>query len=312
MPGPWSDAELVRGAQSGDAGCLGSLLQRHLAGMHAVALSILGAGPDAEDAVQDTMLVALRRITEVRDPGAVGAWLRTIVRNSCRMRLRRRRPAPLTDAVLTVAVSGEPTPEALLERQALRDWVWHALEELSEPLRLVTMLRYFSEVSSYQEIAAVCGVPVGTVRSRLCEARRRLTGALLATENAAHRDTVSLARSRRAEAEHLLAEAERGAFAAAAREHWSPEAEVIGPQPDWGRDLDFLIRAMRADQETGVRQRIVNVVASSDLTILEAQLLSPADDPQHCPPGVVWLQSVRGGRVWRSRLFHGRTAAAAG
>jgi RNA polymerase sigma-70 factor (ECF subfamily) len=53
----------------------------------------------------------------------------------------------------------------------MRDWVWHAIEELSPNLRLVTMLRYFTEVTAYEHIAELCAVPVGTVRSRLSQAR---------------------------------------------------------------------------------------------------------------------------------------------
>ncbi len=54
--------------------------------MRAVAMSLLGYGPDAEDVVQDAALTALRRIGDVRDPAAVGAWLRAVVRNAARMR----------------------------------------------------------------------------------------------------------------------------------------------------------------------------------------------------------------------------------
>ncbi|HEV7973883.1 sigma-70 family RNA polymerase sigma factor [Amycolatopsis sp.] len=69
---------------------LGLLLARHRPGMRAVALSLLGHGHDADDAVQDASLVALLRIGDVRDPAAVGPWLRMIVRNACRTRPRTR------------------------------------------------------------------------------------------------------------------------------------------------------------------------------------------------------------------------------
>jgi DNA-directed RNA polymerase specialized sigma24 family protein len=85
-----SDAELTRGAQSGDVVALGLLLSRHRPGMRAVALSLLGHGQDADDAVQDASLVALLRIGDVRDPAAVGPWLRMIVRNAYRTRPRTR------------------------------------------------------------------------------------------------------------------------------------------------------------------------------------------------------------------------------
>ncbi|MET0418236.1 MAG: sigma-70 family RNA polymerase sigma factor, partial [Actinoplanes sp.] len=174
----YGEAELVLLAQAGDAAALGALLVGHEAGMRSVAVSLLGHGPDADDAVQDAMVVALRRIGEVRNPAAVGPWLRTIVRNNARMTLRGPRPVPVADPEWFAEPATTPTPEEALDSGALRDWVWHAIGALSEPDRLVTLLRYFSDASSYEQIAAVCGVPVGTVRSRLSHARRALAGGL--------------------------------------------------------------------------------------------------------------------------------------
>ncbi|MFI7128682.1 RNA polymerase sigma factor [Nonomuraea sp. NPDC050153] len=73
------DVMLTRAAQAGDVAALGLPLERHRAGMRAVALSILGPGPDVDVVMQDAMLIALRRIGDVRDPRAVGPWLRMIV-----------------------------------------------------------------------------------------------------------------------------------------------------------------------------------------------------------------------------------------
>ncbi len=67
-----SDAEFVRAAQGGDATSLGFLLERYRAPLYGLALQILGRGPDAQDAVHDTFLVALRKIDQVHEPAAVG------------------------------------------------------------------------------------------------------------------------------------------------------------------------------------------------------------------------------------------------
>ncbi|MFC7388441.1 RNA polymerase sigma factor [Sphaerisporangium rhizosphaerae] len=309
LPEAESDVALVLATRSGDAAALGLLLARHQAGMKAVALSVLGYGPDAEDVVQDATLVAMRRIGELRDPAAVGPWLRAIVRNGCRMRLRETRAVPVDDMETLGLPSAEPTPEDLLQDRALRDWIWHALDELSEPVRLVALLRHFSDVSSYEQIAALCGVPVGTVRSRLSQARAKLTEALRRTADLAHDDSAAFARARRREAEEMLAAAQRGGFAGVIREHWRPDVEFIGPNGERARDdRAFALRGMETDLAHGVRQRIANVVAGRDLTIWEADLISPPDDPAHCPPGVVWLHVLRGGRVQRLRLFHPRPA----
>ncbi|WP_329218559.1 sigma-70 family RNA polymerase sigma factor [Streptomyces sp. NBC_01485] len=283
---------------------LAALLERHRAGMLAVALGVLGYGPEAEDAVQDAMLTAVRRIGELRDPSAAGAWLRTIVRNNCRMRLRTNTPVSLANFEGLGLRSSEPSPEELLERTVQRDWVWHALNTLSESVRLVTLLRYFSDVSSYDQIAAICGVPVGTVRSRLNQGRVKLAEALQATADLAHDDASAITEASRREAEETLAAAEQGEFERVVREAWSPELQVTIPDGQCFTGRGFLVRGMNDDLTRGVRQRIRNVVASRDLVIWEADLISLVGDPQGCPPGVVWMQHTRGGRVHRMRLFH--------
>ncbi|MEO3821465.1 sigma-70 family RNA polymerase sigma factor [Plantactinospora sp. B24E8] len=305
------DADLVRSVQSGDASGLGALLARHEAGMRAVALSLLGYGPDAEDAVQDAMLTAVRHIGELRDPHAAGPWLRTIVRNNCRARLRTPGPVLLGDATPALP-SREPTPEDLLEATALRDWVWHAVGELSEPLRLVTLLRYFTGVTSYEQIARLCGVPVGTVRSRLSQARGKLTTALRQTTDRAYDDAAGTNTRWRHEAEEILGAARRGEFARAVREYWWPDAEFIIPNGQRAPGLDFMIRGMEQDLSHGVRQRLRQVTASGDVMVWEADLISPPDNPEHCPPGLVWLHRLREGRITQLRIFHPEPARSTG
>ncbi|GGS36781.1 hypothetical protein Snoj_16630 [Streptomyces nojiriensis] len=129
-----SGEELTRRAQAGETGALGLLIARHQASMRAVALSLLGYGPDVEDAVQDASLTALRRIGDVRGGAAVGAWLRAIVRMACRMRLRALREVPGLDGLDQLQLSddeGSP-PERHIVRHAMRDWTWEAVKGLPQ------------------------------------------------------------------------------------------------------------------------------------------------------------------------------------
>ncbi|WP_406118607.1 RNA polymerase sigma factor [Streptomyces sp. NBC_00989] len=198
------DAALTRAAQSGEVAALGLVLERHRAGMRAVAVSILGPGADADDVMQDAALTALLRIGDVRDPEAVGAWLRMIVRNACRRVLRDAVVVrPMCELPLLSTYMG---PEQWIERNALRDWVWEALGELTPALRVPLVLRYFATgVTSYERIAEVCGVPVGTVRSRLSQGRAKLAATLAATADAPHGDAGQRVRASRVEARALLA-----------------------------------------------------------------------------------------------------------
>lgn len=80
-----TDADLVRAARRGETAALGLLIARHRAAMLAVATGVLRHRPDAEDAVQEAVVVALLRIDSLRDPSAAGAWLRTVARDGDRI-----------------------------------------------------------------------------------------------------------------------------------------------------------------------------------------------------------------------------------
>jgi RNA polymerase sigma-70 factor (ECF subfamily) len=285
---------------------VGLLVARHRPALLAAAISLMGHGPDAEDAVQEASVTALCRIGDLRDPGAAGAWLRAVVRNSCRARLRSRAEVPLGADLAAALRAGEPDPAELLDRHAARDWVWAAMEGLPPHLRLTLMLRYFTAVTAYQDIADACGVPVGTVRSRLSDARGRLARALLATAEAAHSDAGKLAVARRRDAEETVAAGQRGELGAAFASFWSPAVEIVQPGGQRITGFDQFVRDLEAGQELGVRTRIANVVASRDLVLWEFTLLSPAADPDHCPPGAAWVLHLSSGLVRQARLVHSR------
>lgn len=302
VPDSPSDSQLVRGAQAGEMLALSALLEKHRAAMFAVALRVLGNVPDAQDVVQDAALIALRRLGDLRRPESAGAWLRAIVRNAALSRLRLRVPvSPLPE----LRESAEwADPEKIIERHALRDWIWSAVGELSPTLRGMVMLRYFSpRVPSYDQLADLFGVPVGTVRSRLNEARSRLAASMQVIVEAEHPDSAVAARASAREALETLAAAEEGRFAEVAAERWSPDIGYFSGRRRVG-DRAFLIRGMNADLEAGVRQRLVSAVTSRETTIWEMDLVSPVDDPQHCPPAVAWLMSIKNGLVSEIRLFH--------
>jgi RNA polymerase sigma-70 factor (ECF subfamily) len=308
-PARIEDAVLTRAAQAGEVTALGLLLERHRAGMRAVALSILGPGPDVDDVVQDAAVTALRRVGDVRDPAAVGAWLRMIVRNASRSLVRDSVAfQPIDDLHVPSTDAG---PERWLEHHTMRNWIWEAVEELSPALRLPLVLRHFSTgVTSYEQIADACGIPVGTVRSRLSQGRAKLATALATTADAPHGDAAQRIRASRVEARETLAAAESGHFGALLTERWSPEITLLRGNDPVG-DRSLLVRGMDGDLEAGVRQRLVHAVAGRSLVVWEMALLNPADNPDHCPPSVAWVMTLDdAGRPHRLRLQHPRPVQA--
>jgi RNA polymerase sigma-70 factor (ECF subfamily) len=142
------------------------------------------------------------------------------------------------------------------------------------------------------------------VRSRLNDARRQLTSALRSTVETTHDDSGALTARRRREALELLSSAPRGGFRAALAAAALPDLVFLGPQGQRAHGQETLLNIMESDLDAGVGQRLVNVAAGPRVTILECDLLSPADHPDHCPPGVVWVMSLCDDRIARIRLFH--------
>lgn len=278
-----TDRDLVHAAWAGDAVALGALLERHRAPLYASALSILRDRGRAQDAVQDAFLIALGRLSDLREPAAAGAWLRAIVRSRCLMSLRASREQP---ADVPVVDPGDGLdPERALERLALRDWVWAALDRLPADLRATVMLRFFTGRAFYAEIAAVLGIPVGTVRSRLNQAKRRLADALLDAASATHDDHAALVRRRWEELTAGVEQMEHEGRAALYLADCS--SDVLVEVPSRGS----LARGTRAERRNiedglaaGVRLRLTNIVASPGVTIVEGHYQNPPDDPGHCPP----------------------------
>jgi RNA polymerase sigma-70 factor (ECF subfamily) len=143
----------------------------HLDAAWTLARYLLRDDHDAQDAVQEAYLRALRRFGERRG-GDLRAWLLRIVRNVCMDVHRGRARSPAADVDEMEIAGGEPADAGLL-RAADEDAVRAAIERLPPEFREVIVLREFEEMS-YKRIAAVTGVPAGTVMSRLARARALL------------------------------------------------------------------------------------------------------------------------------------------
>jgi RNA polymerase sigma-70 factor (ECF subfamily) len=170
------DVELVRRARRGDEGAFGSLVLRYQRAVYAVAFSVTGRHEDAEDAAQESFLVALERLDECRNPERFAGWLMTIARNRSR-NLVRREALRETDDVPEAASSGNPNPEQDTEASELRGRLGEALAGLPEVQRQIVLLHDL-EGWKHREIAERIGLPSGTVRSHLHFARKALREAL--------------------------------------------------------------------------------------------------------------------------------------
>jgi RNA polymerase sigma-70 factor (ECF subfamily) len=151
----------------------------HLDDAYTLARYLLRDEHDAQDAVQESVLRALRYFDGFRD-GDARAWLLTIVRNYCytweKAHRTDRMTVPFTDDESTAIADPRATDDRVIEAGE-RERVQMAVDALSTELREVIVLREINDLS-YREISEVVGIPMGTVMSRLARARKHLAGSL--------------------------------------------------------------------------------------------------------------------------------------
>jgi RNA polymerase sigma-70 factor (ECF subfamily) len=186
-PGP----ALIEQARAGDREALNRLLASVRPRLLAVALRVMRDRDDAEDVVQESLVKVCRSITRFEGRSAFTTWLHRIVVNTSLDRLRR--PELRRDQVIendegetraeVVPAVDEETPEQLYSQAESGAVVHGAIARLSPVHREVLSLREL-DGESYQAIATIARIPVGTVMSRLHHARRRLVAELAVAQAA--------------------------------------------------------------------------------------------------------------------------------
>ena len=148
--------------------------------LRAFAISLAGNPDDGDDLVQETIVRALTAIERFEPGTNLHAWLFTILRNAFYSGLRkRRREVEDPDGLLSASLSVAPEQPGRLAVADLKNALAQLSYEQREALILVA-----AEGMTYDEVADVCGVAVGTVKSRVNRARARLTEIL--DEDGAH------------------------------------------------------------------------------------------------------------------------------
>jgi RNA polymerase sigma factor (sigma-70 family) len=180
------DEVLVQAARNGDRVAFGVLLTRHRPLLLAVCRRALGDDGLAEDAAQEASLQALLTVARLRRPERFGSWLAGIGLNIChRWRRSRAREAFSWEAVVGGRIVVEPVdetagPDELAAAAELRRWIEQAVAALPPGQRAAVMLHYLDGLTQ-AETAALLGIEVGAVKTRLHKARaglrRNLTSA---------------------------------------------------------------------------------------------------------------------------------------
>lgn len=171
------DEDLVRRFLSGDRGAFSTLVERHERRVYNLALRMTGREEDARDAAQDAFLTALRKLSSFRGEAAFATWLHRVTVNACYDLLRKRQRQPLLDRGDDVPRPEPPPVPDHADDATLSIDVQRALLQVPESFRAVMILHDVQDLPQ-EEVAAILGIAVGTVKSRLHRGRVALAKAL--------------------------------------------------------------------------------------------------------------------------------------
>jgi len=179
------DADLVERLKKGDAKALDELYRRHREAAYGIAYRLVGSREDALEAVQESFIHVMRGIQTFRGQSSFRTWLYRIVTHAA-LDYRRWRALRVADSLdgdtstEPAVQSGDRSPQDAAADRDLGAAIDKALSNISEKNRAALIL-YAIEGMSYKEVAEVLGISIGTVMSRIFNARQRLRE-LLATE----------------------------------------------------------------------------------------------------------------------------------
>ncbi|MEJ5169653.1 MAG: sigma-70 family RNA polymerase sigma factor [Fimbriimonadales bacterium] len=157
------EAQWVLRARDGEEHSMSLLIERHRGRLVRTASNILRDANEAEDVAQEAFLKAFRELDRLRDDQAFSGYIYRICVRLCMDRLRARRAEPAEFESATADQGEAIENRVMIER---------LLDRLPHDLRVTLVLREVEQLS-YDEIAEVLRVPVGTVRSRLHAAREK-------------------------------------------------------------------------------------------------------------------------------------------
>lgn len=173
------DLDLVRRMAAGDEHAVREVYAAYGQRLYAYALRITNDPATAEDVTQETLVTAWRTAKSFRGEGRLIAWLLGIVHHSGMKTLRH--PSEPLDAIEETLSETDALPEEQAQTGEMNQWLRQGLQSLSAEHRAVLELVFYQGLT-LNEVAEVCGCPLGTVKSRLSYARQQLRGVLSRTE----------------------------------------------------------------------------------------------------------------------------------
>jgi RNA polymerase sigma-70 factor (ECF subfamily) len=247
-------------------------------------LRICGNTPLAQDAVQDTFISALLHLNSLRNPLLFYPWLKKILVNRCYQLLKKEKTVGFDEQINRRDFIVRQTAEDKFERMANLQLIYKVLMYLSDELKSCIMLRYFSDYNSYEEIATILDVPVGTVRSRLAAAREKLSQKLIKLNDA---DDKALTEAR--QWSEFYSNSWKNIYDDASTrqkffEHLLPQLYLRYTSGKSGIGRKLMTDEIDNDLYFGSRYVPNEIVSSGNVTLIEGPNINHPEYPDRCAP----------------------------
>ncbi len=291
---------LIIAARAGDRQAMNTVLAIVRPELYLFGLHICPQIAIVEDALQEASIYAFSHLHKLRDPSAFFPWMASIVKRAIWKELSasKREVAlsfvdPLKDTSL----------ESQIEEQLHISGLYESIDKLSETLRLPVMLRYFSSQNEYEQIASILGIPVGTVRSRLNQAKKQL--------KTLWSGGIDLPEKLRGESErwndfyryHFTGLFDDDGIRSSFYDHLLPSILVSFNNNDTRQGRTLVEREVSNDIQFGTRSDVTAVSNIGSLGVVEFDVVNSSEYPGRCPPQMTLIFSRKDDKAAQVRLY---------
>lgn len=284
---------------------INDLFQKFNPFVQALALKICGNTAEAEDAVQDAWITVFTHGHQLRQAESFLPWLKRIVINSCHQLTRKGRRTILVEELPDNDKMVEESVESKFEKAGNRDALYGIMAKLPLHLRETVMLRYLTGYNSYDQIAAITGVPVGTVRSRLSDSKKKLSNLWQYSE-----DIDSSAFKMNQYWNSFYQEVCPGGYTdknllADLYSHIAQDLKIVFTSGKSAIGSHIFKCSIQDDFEHGSAIKTIDVCSTSgDLTVLKVTFSNSSEFPLHCPPNSYMTFLRKENRLSEVKLYH--------
>ncbi|MET3501290.1 RNA polymerase sigma-70 factor (ECF subfamily) [Mucilaginibacter rubeus] len=281
------------------------LFQKFNPFVQALALKLCHNTAEAEDAVQDAWVTVFTNSHQLRNADSFLPWLKRIVINSCHQLTRKGKRMVFVEELPDSDKMVENSVELKFEKNGDRDALYGILTELPLHLRETVMLRYLTGYNSYDQIAAITGVPVGTVRSRLSDSKKKLSKLW----SRCH-DLDATAFQRDQYWNSYYQEICPGAYTdpnllADLYAHIAEDLKLVFTNGKTATGRSVFEWGIEDDLAHGSSIKSVDFCSTSgDLTVLKVSFSNSPDHPDHCPPNAYMTFLRKKNALSEMRLYH--------